>query len=183
MAKFSCDFTSVELNDGRHGSTSARFGGESKMSAGLTAEDLIAILRPAAEALRDHYRATIRRLFKQRTGSLADSIQAKEGLSLDREYMDLSEASITVGPTGKHKGGNLGARSRAGSSDRRYAKHNRDAKARSISNAELAYFLEFGTPRISATHWMENANEEFEDTVQQIIEDEFDKMLKSKGLI
>ena len=97
--------------------------------------------------------------------------------------MDLSEASITVGPTGKHKKSRRKARSRAGSSSAKYAKHDREAKATAISNAELGYLFEVGTPRIDATHWMENANEEIEVALQDIMEEEFDKVLQSKGLI
>ena len=173
MAKFTCDLSSVELDDGRHGATYGEFYGS---DGKLTPDDLLSVLRPAAEALAEHYKSTIERLFRQITGSLAESIRAKEST------FSTGEVSIIVGLTGKHKGGHKAARSRAGSPTRRYAKHNRDAKATAITNAELAYLLEFGTPRITATHWMENANEEIEDTIQKIIEDEYDKLLKSKGL-
>lgn len=171
MAKFKCDLSSVELDDGRHGGTYAELYG-----SGLSADDLLSVLRPAAQRLVDHYKSTIARLFRQHTGSLAGSIQAKEA------SYSTGETQIIVGPTGKHKGSSRAARSRAGSKSRRYAKHNRDAKATAISNAELAYLLEFGTPRIAATHWMENANKEIEDEIQQMIEDEFHKLLDRKGL-
>lgn len=42
--------------------------------------------------------------------------------------------------------------------------------------------LEVGTPRIAATHWMENANDEISDSLQQMIEEEFNKLLDSKGM-
>lgn len=173
MAKFKCDLSSIELDDGRHGGTYGTLSGSGK---GLSAEDVLSILRPAAEKLIEHYKSTITRLFKQRTGSLAESIRAKES------SFGTGEAQIIVGPTGKHNGGKKAARSRAGSSTRRYAKHNRNAQATALSNAELAYLLEFGTPRITATHWMENANEEIEDEIQQLIEDEYNRLMESKGL-
>ena len=181
MAKFSCDLSSVELSDGRHGGTGGSVSGSSYFSE-LTSEDLLSILRPAAQALRQKYTDTILRLFKRHTGSLAESIQVDES-GFDRAYMDLSEAVVTVTPKGKHKGSKRAARSRAGSANRKYAKHNRTAKATAISNAELAYLLEFGTPRIAATHWMENTNESVEGEIQDIIDVEYTRVLKEKGLI
>lgn len=172
MAKFKCEFSGFSGGD---------LSGKDSFFSGLSSEDMLSILRPAAQILREHYRATIMRLFKRRTGSLADSIQIDE-FGLDRAYMDASEASITVGPKGKHKGSKRAARSRAGDSSRKYAKHNRTARATAISNAELGYLLEYGTPRIAATHWMENANEEIENDIQQSIEEEFDKLMGSKGM-
>ena len=41
--------------------------------------------------------------------------------------------------------------------------------------------MEYGTPRIAATHWMENANEESENEIIDIIESEYDKLLEKKG--
>lgn len=181
MAKFTCDLSPVEMTDGRHGSTGGSVSGSALFSE-LTAEDILSVLRPAAQALKEHYRATILRLFKRRTGSLADSIQADES-GFERSYMDLNEGVITVAPKGKHSGGKRAARSRAGSADRKYAKHNRNARSTSLSNAELAYLFEFGTPRINATHWMENTNEAVGDEIQNIIDTEFTRVLKEKGLI
>lgn len=182
MAKFNCDFSAFETRDGRHGSTGVGMDATDTFFSGLHADDLLSILRPAAEALRDYYISTILRLFKRRTGSLADSIQVVELVNSDRPYMDSSTAGIFVGPRGRHKGSLRSARSRAGSPNRRYAKHNRDAKATTFSNAEIAYLLEFGTPRIAATHWMENTNEEVGEEIQDIIETEFNKLLDKKGL-
>lgn len=171
MAKFKCEFS---------GSSGGDLYGVDKFSE-LSSEDMLSCLRPAAEILKQHYKATILRLFKKRTGDLADSIQAEEW-GLERASV-ANEALITIGPKGKHSGSKLAARSRSGGSGRKYAKHNRTASSRALSNAELGYLLEVGTARISATHWMENANEEIEDEIQQSIADEVDKMMKSKGLI
>lgn len=182
MAKFTCDFSPFEDAKGRIGGKGGSISGDDTYFSGISSDDMLEIIRPAAELLKAHYKATINRLFTRRTGSLADSIDA-EDFGHDRAHMDDRHAAIFVGPTGKHKGGKRGARSRAGSSTRKYAKHNRTARASTLTNAELGYLLEFGTPRISATHWMENANEEIEETIQQSIEEEYDKYLKSKGLI
>lgn len=181
MAKFSCDLSSIELDDGRHGGDHGSVSGSSFFSE-LTADELLSVLRPAAEALKRRYQETILRLFKRRSGSLVESIQLDED-KFENNLKELNEAIIIVGPKGKHKKGKRAARSRAGSSDQKYAKHNREAKATAISNAELAYLLEFGTPRIAATHWMENTNEAVEDEIQGILDDGFTEVLKKKGLI
>ena len=171
MAKFKCEFTD---SSGGSMSSSAAF-------SELTSEDMLSALRPAAEILKNAYVATINRLFRRRTGSFADSIKASE-FGLDREYMDHSDASISVGPSGKHASGKRGPRSRAGSATRKYAKHNRAAGSTTLSNSELGYLFEYGTPRMPATHWMENTNEAVEDEVQQAIDENFNKMMESKGM-
>lgn len=181
MAKFDVKYHASHESDIVFGDTS--FSGSGNLSSGLTSEDIMSVLRPAAERLAEHYKTTILQLFKRRTGSLADSIKLSEGIKMDRAYMDSAEASIHVGPTGKHKGSRRAARSRAGDADRKYAKHKREAKATSLSNAELGYLLEFGTPRITATHWLENTNDAVEDEIQGIIDNEFTELLKRKGLI
>lgn len=174
MAKFSCDFSAYSGADLDASASLSAFNG-------ITADDLLSILRPAAERLAEFCRTAILRRFKRRTGSLADSFKLTE-FGLDRGYMDLSEAGITVGPKGKHKGSSRAARSRAGSPNKKYAKHNRKAKKTSISNAELGYLLEYGTPRIAATHWMESANEEIESEIQDVVESGFNEFLERKGL-
>lgn len=172
MAKFFCDFSAY---------SGADLDASSSLSSGISSDDLLSVLRPAAERLADSYRTTILRRFKRRTGSLADSIELTE-FGLDRGYMDLSEAGISVGPKGTHQGSKRAARSRKGAVGRKYSKHNRKAKATRMSNAELAYLLEFGTPRITATHWMENTNEAVSEEIQQMIEVGFNKLLEEKGL-
>lgn len=172
MAKFKFEFPDY---------SGGYFAGSDSYLSGLSSEEILSILRPAASALVQHYKDTISSLFKQRTGSLAASIVAEE-FGLDRAYMDSSEASIIVRPKGKHEKSMRSARSRKGKTGAKYAKHNRTAKSTSISNAELGYLLEVGTQRISATHWMENANEEISDTLQTMIEEEFNKVLESKGM-
>lgn len=166
MAKFKCEFQDYSAD------LSASGKGE------LSVDELLEVLRPAALRLKEFYQETIRRRFKQRTGSLADSIDIE-----DYYFRSSGEASIVVKPFGKHKGGSITRKSRAGSPTRRYAKHNRAVSAKAISNEELGYLLENGTPRISATHWMENANDEIGNTIQDMVEQEYDELLKKKGLI
>lgn len=167
MAKFSFDFGGIEAD-----LNAAKNGGDT-----LTVDDILEVLRPAAIRLKDAYKATIRKVFKQRTGSLAESIDFDDN-TIGKDY-----AFILVKPTGTHKGGKYTRKSRAGPAGRRYAKHNRKPSTKALRNEELAYLLEYGTPRISPSHWMENTNEETEDEIQGIIEDEYTKLLKKKGLI
>ena len=179
MAKFKCNFSSVDLPDGRHGSSGVHLSASASYFSELTSEELFSILRPAAEALKQHYVDTILRLFRRRTGSLAESIQVIES-GRDRPYMDLSEASIYVGPKGRRKKGGQTRKSRAGSPSKKYAKHNRSVAAK---NEDVAYYLEYGSPRIAATHWMENTNEQVSEEIQDIVENGFTELLREKGLI
>lgn len=47
-----------------------------------------------------------------------------------------------------------------------------------VSAQEVGFFLEFGTPRIKATHWMEKANEIAEEKIFAAQEAIYDKYLK-----
>lgn len=50
------------------------------------------------------------------------------------------------------------------------------------TNAEVAYVLEYGTPRMAARHWMETANEEASDEVVAAEAAVWDDYLKSLNL-
>lgn len=167
MAKFKCDFSDFDAY------LSASKGSGEVFST----DDILEVLRPAALRLKDIYKEVIETTFRRRTGSLADSIDIEDN-TIGSNY-----ASITVKPFGTHKGGKYTRGSRAGAAGRRYAKHNRRPSTKAIKNEELAYLLEYGTPRIAATHWMESANEQSADEIHSIIEAEHDKLLKKKGLI
>ena len=168
MAKFTFEFQ--DKAGGAYFSANKSSSGD-----GVTVDDLLEVLRPAAMRLKEIYQEAIRKTFHQRTGSLAESIDFEDNASG-------GYASFVVKPFGSHKGGMYERRSRAGDSSRRYAKHGRKTTKKALKNEELAYFLEYGTPRIDATHWMETANEESEAEIQDIIEKEFDELLKRKGL-
>lgn len=142
----------------------------------FSVDELLEVLRPAGLKLKEYYQEAIRTYFTQRTGSLADSIDIED------DYTS-GYAFITVKPFGTHKGGTYARRSRAGSPSAKGAKHNRKPAKKGIKNEELAYLLEYGTPRINATHWMENTNDKVMDEIQQIVEDGFTQLLKKKGLI
>lgn len=126
----------------------------------------MSIIRPAAEFLKTTYENVIRSKFRQRSGALADSISIEQ-------RSDESGAYAHVAPKGKHPGSSTGKRKRRnGRSNGRY----------SGTNAEVAYILNYGSPRIAATHWMENANEEAADQVVAIQQEKWDELITQKGL-
>lgn len=178
MAEFRVEAHGVRENDDWHGDTEGWLYANKKGSTVLSVDDLLNILYPAALKLRDYYKQAILSRFRRRTGSLADSIDVEENV-----YISSGEVSIRVCPSGRHKGGSLTRKSRAGNSARKYAKHNRKVSRRTISNQELAYLLEVGTPRIKPTHWMEETNDRVMDEIQDMVEEKFTEFLKEKGLI
>ena len=171
MAKFNVTWAT---NDDRLSYTS--FAGENESADMITTDDILECLRPAAMRLVEHYKAAIHRLFKRRTGSFEESIDFEDDTTGPYAF-------ITVKPFGKHKGSLYARKSRAGPADRKFAKHNRKPAKKELKNEELGYLLEVGTPRIPATHWMSNTNEDVAREIQDIIEAEYDKLLKRKGLI
>ena len=168
MAKFSYEFS----DSGGYLSSSS----ESKDV--FLVDELLEILRPAGLKLKEYYRQAILSRFKRRTGSLADSIDIDDDYGIRYKY-----ASITVKPFGTHKGGKYTRNSRAGDPTRKFAKHNRHPTTKAIKNEELLYLLEHGTPRISASHVIENTNDAVMEEIQDIVEDGFTDLLKKKGLI
>ena len=156
--------------------TYAMLSGKKESEDAITTDDILECLRPAAMRLAERYRETIRRFFKRRTGNFEDSIDFEDNASNGRAY-------FLVKPFGTHKGSSYERKSRAGSSDRKYAKHNRKTEKKALKNEELGYLLEYGTPRISPSHWMEQTNEAVAEEIQDLIEEEYTKLLKRKGLI
>ena len=132
----------------------------------ISDEEKMSILRPAAEFLRAKYQETIRDKFRQITGTLAESISIEQ-------KSDDAGAYAHVAPKGKHPGSSTGKRKRRnGRSNGRY----------SGTNEEIAYILNYGSPRISPTHWLENANEEAADEIVAIEQQQWDELMTQKGL-
>lgn len=50
------------------------------------------------------------------------------------------------------------------------------------TNAEVAFILEYGSPRIGATHFMENTAEESEQEVYNAMDAELTQILRERGL-
>lgn len=131
----------------------------------LSAEDLLRIIRPGAELMRERLAQKAREVFIQRSGDLASSFKLRERADSD------GFAAISVAPEGKHSPSGRGIR-----------KRKRGGGAKSKTNAEVAFVLEHGSPRIKATHFMETASEESEADVIDAMEAEFHKLLDERGL-
>ena len=96
----------------------------------------------------------------KRTKQLIDSIQAKRKIGDGGPY-------VLVTPTGTRRSEYRGIRK-----TKRMGKYKK-------YNSEVAYVLEYGTPRMDATHWMETANEEAADAVIDAESKAFDDFLDS----
>lgn len=131
----------------------------------LNDEEKLSILLPSGQLLLERQKEKLRKLFKRRTGDLEDSLtlSTKEGEE---------SPIVTIYPTGKHRNSFTGKRIKKGRSSGKY----------SGTNAEVAYILNYGSPRIAATHWLENANEEAEADVIASQQEAFNELLEKKGL-
>ncbi len=129
--------------------------------ANLSGDDLLRIIRPGAELLRERLIEKVRAIFTQRSGSLANSFKLKERVWADG-------AGISVLRTGKHPKSSTGKRRSNGSYQG--------------TNAEVAFILEYGSPRIGATHFMENTAEESEQEVYNAMDAELTQILRERGL-
>lgn len=131
----------------------------------LTDEDRLSVIMPAARLLVQRQKEKIVQMFQQRTGDLEKSIKIKVKDDGDGAYAYIS-------PEGKHRGSGTGKRRGKRRSNGKY----------SGTNAEVAYILNYGSPRISATHWLENANEEAADEVISTQQEAWNDLLTKKGL-
>lgn len=132
--------------------------------AHLSDEEKLSIIRPAANLLLERQRDKLVTLFRQLTGSLAKSLSIEE-------RVDDDGVSAYISPKGKHPGSSTGKRRGKRRSNGKY----------SGTNSEVAYVLEHGSPRIAATHWMENTNEEASDDVIAAQQAAWDGLLIKKG--
>lgn len=133
--------------------------------ANFTDEDRLSVIMPAARLLVQRQKEKIVQMFQQRTGDLEKSIKIKVKDDGDGSYAYIS-------PEGKHRGSGTGKRRGKRRSNGRY----------SGTNAEVAYILNYGSPRISATHWLENANEEAEEEVIAAEQEAWNDLVTKKGL-
>ena len=115
----------------------------------LTEDEIWGMIAPAAEMLKTKMQESIRRLFTQRSGSLAESIE------ILRKSARSGEVFARVGPNqGKHPKSSQGKRKsrRGGGGGGSYGG----------TNAEVGWILEYGSSRIRGRHWMEAACDEAE---------------------
>lgn len=140
----------------------------------ISEDELWGIIEPAAQTLKTKMQEVISRLFRQRTGSLHESIEVNRKLSKSGTVFAL------VGPNQKkHHGSTTGKRKA-----KREAKKRRTGTNGSYSgtNAEVGWILEYGSARIPAKHWMQTACIEAEEELQQQLEAAWNARLDAAGL-
>lgn len=123
-------------------------------------ETQYSILEAGASALIPRWKETLQSM--KRTGQLIESVKAA------RKKGETPIVAIT--PKGKRKGAYTGQRKTHGGGTYQG------------TNAEVAYVLEYGTPRMAATHWMETTNEEASDEVVAAEAAVWDDYLKTLNL-
>lgn len=136
----------------------------------LSDEEKWPILEAGALPVKSKIQEVIDRMFgTDGTGDLRNSI------SIQQKVKDGSLiARIT--PKGKHRGSGTGVRMKKDTSGKR-----RKSGHYSGTNAEVLYYLEYGTPRIAARHCVETAVEEADEESVEAMRAAWDEILKSKG--
>lgn len=130
----------------------------------LSTDDLLRIIRPGAELMQSRFVQKVQAIFTQHSGDLANSFKIRERKSDDG-------AAISIAPEGKHRPNGRGIRNRK-----------KSEKSKPKTNAEVAFVLEYGSPRMAATHFMENTIDESEADVIAAMDAEFNKILDERGL-
>ena len=133
--------------------------------AQLSDDDKFSVVAPAAEILKNKFVEKIKAVFTQRSSVLAESITVQRKVGDDGAYAHII-------PKGKHPASRTGKRDRKPKSNDPY----------SGTNAEVAYILEYGSPRIRGRHWMEETVEESEEEVLEAQQAAWNDLLTRKGL-
>lgn len=169
MARFTCEMAESDV----YSQIAARLEGdkESKLRVCMAgANALIQHLRDFLTANTSDPNAEVR-------GTLASSLTAEP-----------INASVFVQPKGKHHGkssrkkkgsGYHRPRTGQGTSTKRQGHHGMTA---GTSARDVGFFLEFGTARTNALHWMQQTVEAHEADVQDAMAEEFYKILDELGL-
>lgn len=135
--------------------------------ADLSDRDKLSVIMAGAQVLLQRQKEKIEALFAQRTGDLANSLTIEEKSGDDGVF-------AYIYPKGKHRGSSTGKRKR---------KNGRSNGKYSGTNSEVAYILEYGSPRISpGFHWMETANEEAEDESLAAMQSAWNDVIDAKGI-
>lgn len=130
--------------------------------AQLTEEERYRVLDAGAAVVLEHLTEILRTRFRVITGALSSSLRARH-----------KSGAVIVSPEGKHPGSSTGKRRRKGGGA---------AGHYSGTNTEIGYYLEYGTPRIKATHWMETGVEECAEETTNAMAEAWDELLREKGL-
>ena len=137
--------------------------------AKLDEETKWSILEAGGKILRDSYEKYLA-AFHHLTGGLEASIRLKKRTAG-------GQTIAQIAPSGKHPGSKTGKRMKKGKDGKR-----RSSGSYQGTNAEIAYFLEYGTPRMPAKHWMEIVNEETQEAVSEAMQEAWNKHLDDLGL-
>ena len=132
--------------------------------AQLSDDDLLRIIRAGAEVMRERLREKVLAVFTQHSGDLAYSFKLFERKESGNPF-------ILVSPAGKHRPNGRGIRDRKS-----------DPKRKGKTNAEVAFVLEYGSPRHNATHFMEECVEASTPELIAAMEAEFSKLMDERGL-
>ena len=128
------------------------------------------------ERLREHLQRTTNDPNTAVRGTLAKSLVITEGRS-----------SVFVGPKGKHHGTGVGRKTKAAGYHRPKTgmgvshKRKHHGMTNAVSSQDVGYYLEYGTPRMSAEHWMETTIENCEDEVLDAMQNAWNEYVDSEG--
>lgn len=131
--------------------------------ARLTPADLLDILRPGAELMRQAIVDAIQATFTQRSGDLAGSWALTEAAAE-------GNAEITIEPLGVHSKNGRGIRKK------------KRKKSGGDANAVVAYALEYGTPRIAARHYIQKTTEDKGDEAAAAMQEAMNQKFEQLGL-
>ena len=131
--------------------------------ARLTPADLLDILRPGAELMRQAIVDAIQATFTQRSGDLAGSWALTESAAE-------GNAEITIEPLGVHSKNGRGIRKK------------KRKKSGGDANAVVAYALEYGTPRIAARHYIQKTTEDMGDEAAAAMQEAMNQKFEQLGL-
>ena len=143
--------------------------------AQLTDEDKEKIVMAGAEVIKKHQVSVLESDHNSKI--LAPSIEAK--------YLPgFKDGVAVIEPKGIHHGkktvhGSNYHRPKTGQG--RSHKRKRHGLTAGTTNQEVGYYLEYGTPRMPASHWMERANEKAADETNAAMEKAWNDYITSKG--
>lgn len=140
--------------------------------AAVDDETTYSILEAGAEVLKTVQQEVLRRmgLFSSDVPQLINS------LSISRK-VEGETRKVRLMPKGKRKGKKKEYKRMKKEKGKR-----RSSGSYSNTNAEIGYFLEYGTPRIKPRHWMETANEEGGDACTEAMQEAWNKHLDDLNL-
>lgn len=131
--------------------------------ARLTPADLLDILRPGAELMRQAIVDAIKATFTQRSGDLAGSWVLTESSAE-------GNAEIAIEPLGVHSKNGRGIRKK------------KRKKSGGDANAVVAYALEYGTPRIAARHYIQKTMEDKGEEATAAMQEAMNQKIEQLGL-